>query len=418
MKKFNLVTLLVVLALLVSLSVGVLAEKTVTIKVSTWADESLDEVIAAFNEVYPNIKVETSVAAFADHHKTLITKLAAGVEVPDVAFLEVSYIGNFAAKGGFVDLSKAPYNGTQYKDKIASYTFAQASTVDGRLIAMPTDIAPATLFVRKDRMDEMGFSIDDIKTMEDWIEVGKKFSKDLDGDGQNDRWLVPDAGHVYQMFMRSSSYKFFDEDGNVLVDSPRFIEAFKMAKKVRELGLDGKIAEWTNEWYAALRDGNILIQPSGAWLGGHLKGWIAPGTGGNWRAVDFPNNMYGFWGGSFAGIPEAAKNKDAAWKFIEFVSTNPEVQLMCFDIADMFPGLVGTYTDPMFDEEVEFYGGQKVRKMWTNVALNVPQVVTNKNDIIAEQIISAALTEVLENGKDPVKALKDAKFLIQRRVNR
>ena len=68
--------------------------------------------------------------------------------------------------------------------------------------------------------------------------------------------------------------------------------------------------------------------------------------------------MYASWG-FFSGIPEAAKHKEEAWKFIEFVATRPDIQLKSFQIAEMFPSLVSTYDDPMFDEGVEFYGGRK-----------------------------------------------------------
>lgn len=409
---------LILVLLLVALSVNMLAAEQITIKVATWADESLDEVIEAFNKEYPKIKVEPVITAINDHHQILLTKIAAKAEVPDVAFLEVQYVGNIVAKGGFVDLSKPPYNATRYKDKIVPYTFAQVTTDDGRLVAMPTDIAPATIFYRKDRFDELGIKIEDIETMDEWIEAGLKFAKDLDGDGKYDRWLLADAGHIFWMYMRSSTYRYFDKDGNILIDSPRFVKALTMAKKIRELRLDGQIQEWTNDWYAALREGKVLMQPSGAWLGGHLKGWIAPETGGKWRAANFPDGMYAFWGGSFAGIPEGAKHKEAAWKFIEFVSTRPKIQLMCFRIADMFPSLLETYDDPIFDEPVEFYGGQRVRRMWAEVATKVPEVITTQYDTIAQSIVSTALSQVLDNDRDPEDALKEAKSILERRIRR
>ncbi|WP_018247649.1 ABC transporter substrate-binding protein [Orenia marismortui] len=391
----------------------------ITLKVSSWADEAMvDVVIPAFEKKYPNIKVEPVITDIADHHNTLLTKIAAGAEVPDVAYVEIAHIGKFAAKGGFEDLNQAPYNAQQFKDGVVSYAWAQATTQDGKMVAMPTDIAPGTIFYRKDKLDELGVSIDDIKTMEDWIEVGKRFAKDRDGDGVNDQWLIADATNVYNMIAKSGEERYFDEEGNCIVDSPRFVKAFTMAKKVRDLGLDGKIGEWTNEWYATFKQGTALIAPSGAWLGGHIKNWIAPDTAGKWRVAELPNGMNVSWGGSFAGIPKDADHKDAAWKFIKFVATRQDIQLESFESADMFPSLTETYDAPIFDEEVEFYGGQKVRKLWAETAQNIPNVITNTNDAIARDILGSALTEVLENDKDPKKALTEAKQLIERKTKR
>ena len=417
MKKFK--SLIVfVLFLVFTLPLTVLAAEEVTIEVATWADESLYAVIEAFNEVYPHIKVKPVVTAIQDHHNALLTRIAAGSDVPDVAFIEIPYIGQFSEQGGFEDLLAPPYNAGRYKDQIVSYAWYQATADNGKLVAMPTDIAPATLFVRIDRLNELGVKLEDIKTMEDWIEVGLKFTQDLDGDGKNDRWLVADAASIYNMIAQSGPEKFFDKDGNCIVDSPRFVRAFEMAKKIRDLGLDAQIGEWTNEWYATFKEGTTLITPSGAWLGGHIKEWIAPDTAGLWRAANLPDNMYASWGGSFAGIPEAAKHKEEAWKFIEFVATRPDIQLMSFRIAEMFPSLVSTYDDPMFDEGVEFYGGQKVRRTWAEAAQNIPDVITNRYDSMASDIVYSALSKVLEDGEDPVVALREAKQLIERRMRR
>ena len=417
MKKFK--SLIVfVLFLVFTLPLTVLAAEEVTIEVATWADESLYAVIEAFNEVYPHIKVKPVVTAIQDHHNALLTRIAAGSDVPDVAFIEIPYIGQFSEQGGFEDLLAPPYNAGRYKDQIVSYAWYQATADNGKLVAMPTDIAPATLFVRIDRLNELGVKLEDIKTMEDWIEVGLKFTQDLDGDGKNDRWLVADAASIYNMIVQSGPEKFFDKDGNCIVDSPRFVRAFEMAKKIRDLGLDAQIGEWTNEWYATFKEGTTLITPSGAWLGGHIKEWIAPDTAGLWRAANLPDNMYASWGGSFAGIPEAAKHKEEAWKFIEFVATRPDIQLMSFRIAEMFPSLVSTYDDPMFDEGVEFYGGQKVRRIWAEAAQNIPDVITNRYDSMASDIVYSALSKVLEDGEDPEVALREAKQLIERRMRR
>ena len=417
MKKMYSMFIIVMFFILVFSTAGMTAEE-VTIKVATWADESLDETVAAFNEIYPNIKVEPVITAIEDHHTALLTKIAAGAEVPDVAFIEIAYIGQFASKGGFENLLAEPYNAGQFKKDIVSYAWAQGMTDNSQLVGMPTDIAPATIFVRKDKLDELGVELSDIKTMEDWIEVGMQYAEDVDGDGKNDRWLIADASNIYSMIFQSGEEKYFDEDGNCIVDSPLFVRAFEMAKRVRELGLDAQIGEWTNEWYATFKDGTTLMTPSGAWLGGHIKGWIAPDTAGKWRVADLPDNMYSSWGGSFAGIPVDAKHKEAAWKYIEFVSTRPDVQLRNFDIADMFPSLTVTYNDQMFDQPVEFYGGQKVRRIWADAAQEIPNVITNRNDIIARDILGNVLTQVLEDGVDPAAALAEAKQMIERRTRR
>ncbi|MGM0507921.1 MAG: ABC transporter substrate-binding protein [Fusobacteriota bacterium] len=402
------------------LILGVTSFGKTTLDVACFPDQDsgFESILDDFHAEYPDIEVNLIVNGFAEHHDALLTQIASGANVPDVAVIEIGYIGNFVSKGGFLNLKESPYNAQQYKDNFVAYKWGQATSGDGRLLAMPLDIAPGTIFARKDRLNEIGYSVDDMTTMEKWLEAGLKFAEDEDGDGTNDRWLVPDASDIYYMIAKSGKERYFDEDGNVIVDNDRFLRAFKMAKKVRDLGLDGGIGAWTNEWYEAFKQGLVLMQPSGAWLGGHLKNWMAPDTAGKWRALNLPDDMYINWGGSFAGIPEQSDNKEAAWKFIKFVSTTKEAQIEQFKSSNIFPAWKPAFDDPIFEEEVEFFGGQKVRKQWAEAATKVPVVVTDKFDTMADEIVQTALTDVLENDRDPEEALREAKMLIQRRVRR
>ncbi|MBS3811711.1 MAG: extracellular solute-binding protein [Halanaerobiales bacterium] len=417
MKK--LITITVVTLLIVSLFSFAIAAKT-KIKVACFPDQDsgFEAILDDFYAEYPDIEVELVVNGFDDHHNALLTQIAAGGNVPDATTIEIGYIANFVAKGGFVNLLEEPYNAEQFKENIVEYKWSQGTTDDDRLIAFPTDIAPGTIYYRRDILSELGFDIDDMKTIDDWIAAGSKFAEDLDGDGVNDRWLLADAADIFFMIAKSGDELYFDEDGDCIVDSPRFIKAFKAAKIVRDKGLDAKIGAWTNEWYSTFKDGTVIMQPSGAWLGGHIRNWIAPDTSGKWGVANLPDDMYVNWGGSFLAIPEDAKNKEEAWKFIKFAATRKDTQIAQFKASNIFPSWKPAFEDPIFDQEMEFFAGQKARLLWLETAKQIPTVVTNKHDVIAEEIVSAALTDVLNKDVDIIKALKDAKQQIERRARR
>ena len=408
----------VVLAFLVlGIVLGTLAQGKVTITVAVYPD--LDSVIKAilpaFNALYPDIAVKLEVAGYGDHHTKLLTALAAGKGVPDVAAVEIGYIAKFASEGGLVDLSQPPYNGEAYRDLFVPYAWQQAHTTDGRLIGMPADIAPATMFWRRDVFAERGVSIDEIKTWEDYIEAGKKLTYDADGDGEIDHWLVDDAATV-AMILWGGHTRFFDQEGNCIVDSPRFVHAFEVAKAIREAGLDARIPAWTNEWYEAFRRGTVATAINGAWLMGHLKNWIAPETAGLWGAAQLPGGTYTQRGGTWYVIPQASEHKDAAWKLVKFLTTNPDIQLRAFEITNAFPAVQAVWEDPIFEEPVSFLGGQPARLLWKEAVQRIVGVPTNPNDAIAMEIVSDALTQVLEEGRPIEEALAEAKQLIERRT--
>lgn len=278
MKKLGL--LLLILLLVATLSLEAAPKTKITVGVFPALDEAYAAVLPDFYKKYPQIEVEIKSLGFGDHHSQLVTALAAGEGAPDVAAVEIGYIAQFVAEGGLVDLLRPPFNAGRYRNGVTPYTWAQGMSNDGRLIAMPSDIAPGCAFYRRDVFAEHGIKIEEIKTIEDLFEVGKKVSKDLDGDGKNDTWLISDATSIAWMIIRSSPELYFDEQGNCQVDSERFRLAFEWAKKFQDNGLAGGIAAWTNEWYVAFQNGTVAYEPSGAWLGGHLKNWMAPDTAG------------------------------------------------------------------------------------------------------------------------------------------
>jgi multiple sugar transport system substrate-binding protein len=424
MKK---ILFLLALVLIVSFA-SVQAASTVKLELACFPaiDAAYAKLMPEFNKKHPNIQVEIKSLGYGDHHNALVTAVAAGEGVPDIAVIEIGYIAQFVAEGGLVDLNKAPYRAKKYKKNITPYKWAQSTTDDGRLIAFPVDIAPACAYYRRDKFAEAKIDIEDVKTMEDLFAAAGKLTKDTDGDGKFDHWFIGDAQNIAWMILRSnpSQMLYFDKKGNTMVTSQRFKDAFNWAQKFQQAGYAAGIGAWSNEWYEGFRTGTVAYEPSGAWLGGHLKNWMAPETAGKWGVAKWPalkagqKTMAGNWGGSFMSIPEAAKNKKEAWKFIEFACTTVPAQVTSFIVSDAFPSWMPAWEDKVFDEEMEFFGGQKARKVWIEIAKAVPEVVTNKFDNVANAIIGSELAAVINEGKSVDKALSDAKAQIERRTRR
>ena len=410
------------LALLLTLTMGFTLAQT-TLRVASFPNlsESTEMLANMYMEQHPDVTIELQILEFADHHNALVTALATGEGAPDVAALEVGYIAKFVADGGFVDLSQEPFNANEYKDVVAEYAWAQGSTVDGRLIAVPVDLGPGVMFWRRDQLEAVGADIDSvIATWDDYIAFGEQVTRDTDGDGVNDVFLIADAADVFNAMIRtgleSGQGIYFDDEGNTLVNSERFINAFTVAKAIRDKGLDAQIGAWSNEWYQAFKDGTVATQLSGAWLRGHLNNWMAPDTAGLWGVSNLPGGSYSTWGGSFFAIPEQSENKEAAWDFIKFMTTTEEAQLASFNKIEAFPSLTTTYDNEIFQEEDPFLAGQQARLLYIDIINNIQGTVTHPGDVVAAEIVTGALSQVLNEGADIEQALSEAARLIERRV--
>lgn len=397
------------------------AQTKITIGVFPDLDSHLEEVLPKFMEQNPDIEVEMRVNEWGDHHTLLVTSLASGSGANDVEVIDAGYIARFVAEGGLTDLSA--FGAEQYSDSFVSYAWEQAQTPDGRIVALPTDLGPGVMFYRRDRLEELDVEVESvIDSWDSYVDFGRQVTRDTDGDGRNDVFLIADAGDVARAMIRGNLEEgegvYFDESGQTLVNSDRFREAFRTAKTIREEGLDAQIGAWTNEWYETFKRGTAATHITGAWMLGHMQNWMAPDTAGLWGASHLPGETVTNFGGSFYGIPEQSENKEAAWKLVQFLTTDPEVQLAAFEKIGAFPAVVSTYDDPTFDEPLEFLAGQPARQLFAEVAQGIQGTATHPNDIVAEEIIDSALTQVLDEGRDIGEALAEAEMLIMRRTRR
>ncbi len=112
-------------------------------------------------------------------------------------------------------------------------------------------------------------------------------------------------------------------------------------------------------------------------MGVFLKTWIAAGTAGKWGVALMPTMAAGQVraandGGSGFVIPDQSQNKEAAWAFVEFLTTRKESQNKVFAYGDIFPALESAYDDPLYVESDSFFGGQQTRKLYVEVVKQIP----------------------------------------------
>ena len=426
--------LLVVAAMLVTLlaacapaaptgegSAGQSAAGQTTITVWGWpaADVAYQSFLADFEAAYPDIKVNIQMMPTAEEHDKLLASLAAGAGAPDVAMIEINYIDKFVAKGGLVDLLTEPFNAGQYKDDMVAYKWAQASSPDGRLVAFPWDIGPATFFYRRDLFEQAGLPSDPesvaelVATWPGFIEVARKLTNP-----DEQRWAIGNASDI--VYTNFAHRNLFDADWNCAVNNELAVQLLTYAQEARNAGIDAKVSNWSAEWQTMLGNDSIAMQYGGAWFGGFLKGWLKPegvDWEGRWGIFEAPEDPGQNWGGSFLAIPEQSQNKEAAWKFIEFALARADSQNKMFAAVDYFPAYIPAFDDPMYQEADPFFGGQKTRAMWVDIATNkIQPFITTPMDAQAEQIFTSYVTKALDQNLDPQQTLNEACIEIEQQT--
>lgn len=416
MKTLNIKLLpLTISALLASGSLA--AQTEITVASFPNFNQAAEAAIPLFEKQNPDIKVKLVTLAYGDHHNAMTTALATGANLPDVMGIEYAYVGRFVEGGGLEDLNAPQYNAAEFTERLIPFSVAQGTSSKGVLSGIPADIGPGATFYRSDILEAAGVTEQDLlKDWDSFIEAGKKIKE------KTGNYTLANATDIKDIIIRSNLKAgegiYFDKDHNILVNSDRFKEAFRLAKKARDAGIDAEVGAWSPEWTEGLRRGTISVQMMGAWLGGHLEDWIAPEADGVWRTSQLPNGAMASWGGSFYSIPVRAEHKEEAWKFIEFMATEPEVQMLAFKEINAFPALLETHGDEFFNEKLSYLGDQEARLIWKESADQIPAVVVDRYDEVARQVIDDALEKVLEQDASIDAVLADAEKQIKRRARR
>ena len=395
------------------------AQTTLTVAAFPAVDEIVKAAIPAWKKRHPNVDIKVVSRQFADHHTAMTTALSTSFYLPDVMALEVGYVGRFAQGGGLEDLAKPPFEIGKLSARFVPYALAQATSRKGAVVAVPTDIGPGTLLYRTDLLAKAGVGEAELtRSWESYVAAGVTIK------AATGAYLLAHARDMKDIVIRTGIQPgeglYFDKASRVLVDTPRFVRAFELAREVRRNKLDARVSAWSNEWSEGFKRGTLATQMSGAWLAGHLNNWLAPGTRGLWRATQLPEGAFAAYGGTFLAIPRDSPpaTKALAWEFIQMLTLERGMQLAAFKLQDAFPAAIETYDDPFFEQPIAFLGGQTARVLWRDATRRINAVDVHKQDAFASEVIDTELDKVLDRGKDIATALADAKRLLLQRANR
>ncbi|MDE2081571.1 MAG: extracellular solute-binding protein [Burkholderiales bacterium] len=395
------------------------ARRTLSVAAYPLVDEIVKAALPRWRQRHPDVHVEVVSRQYADHHTAMTTALSTSVYLPDVMALESSYVGRFSQGTGLGDLSQPPYRADLLRERFVPFAYDQTVNSRGEVTAVPTDIGPGTLLYREDLLAKAGLTAADLAPSWDaYVEAGIRLK------AATGAYLIGNAQTLKDIVMRTGirpgEGMYFDRDSRVLVQEPRFVRAFELARKLRRHGLDARVNAWSNEWAEGFRRGTLATELSGAWMVGQMANWVAPDTRGRWRAAQLPESTFVSYGGTFYAMPRraAAENKALAWELIELLTLDRRQQLAAFKDQDAFPALLEAFDDPFFAEPMPFLGGEPARRLWRDAARRITARRVHKQDNFADEVVSTELDNVLDHDKPIEQALADAYRLLEHRAHR
>ncbi len=416
MKKVLLGTAIITAALSV-MALGQSNKIILNVGMTTALEDHYKFVADQWKKENPNIEIKVNAGGWADYHQRLTTSLSTGTGLNDIETSDVGYIGRFLESEAIANLYDAPFNAKELAKSFTGFTVEQATSSKGRLIGLSVDFGPSSTFYRNDMFEKAGVKITDaIKSWESFIEAGKKMKK------FNKDWFIIGstgelAGIMFQSGVKSGTNPFFGKNDEVLIDGPRFVRAFTVAKELADNKLETGYDPTTNEWLEAAKRGVIATQFGGSWKAGVFKKNL-PDQAGLWRIAPMPEKTSVANGGSFYMITQGSKNKDAAWKFLKFMCANRTTLQTVLDKTGAFPGLKSAQIGGVTTKGDAYFGNQKVFEVWAQTARNVPVFVPHKLDAYTYDVLYDQLELVVTGKKEIKKALADAKANVERRIKK
>ncbi|MFI8087755.1 ABC transporter substrate-binding protein [Streptomyces sp. NPDC086080] len=284
------------------------------------------EIIADFEKANPDIDVQYVGIASTEYQSKVDTAIQGG-GLPDVGGIGASMLAGFAAQGALTPLDDrldaSSLSGKLNKDMVESLRAAGGG--DDKLYSVPTSANNGVLYYRTDLFKKAGLAEpttwDRFYTAAEKLtdKAGNKFGYTIRGG----------AGSIAQaldaMYGQSGITSFWDSTGKkTTVNDPKNVQAlekyaglFKKVTPAADLNNDftKMVAQWDSGEIGMLNHNLGSYQDHVKALGADTFRGIPQPTGPDGKRVQVSNPVDGI------GMFKSSKNKEAAWKFIEFAAS-------------------------------------------------------------------------------------------------
>ncbi|MGH8875867.1 MAG: ABC transporter substrate-binding protein [Stackebrandtia sp.] len=381
-----------------------------SVNVWSWdvAATALKRLVKDFEAEHPDVDVKVTDVGYDNAADKLSVGLKSGTGLPDLVTVETqqmqSYIGQFP--DGFAEMTGAA---KKFEDDMDPSKWEASSSPDDKLYALPWDSGTAGLFYRTDLFAKADVDANSIETWDDLIDAGKKVKK-----ATGAKLLVSDlagSSSLVPLLMQQQGVGYFDDDGDITLDSPEAETALDIVTRLNEAGLIHNEKGW-DALVRANKDGTVAAEASGVWWAGTLTSEM-PELKGKFGAMPLPaigdgevrtsNN-----GGSGLAVPAQAENPDAAWAFTKFALTDTGNQVSMMMKEGLFPSYLPSLEDPFFSKPQKYFGDEPVYEMFGEQTANIPPIQYTEDFAQAGEAMTDVVPGVVVDGDNAKNALTGA----------
>ncbi len=324
-------------------------------KLTVWAmgneGVQLKVLAESFMKENPGVTVTVVPVDWGQAVSKLQTAIA-GHQTPDVSQMGTDMMGQFAATGA---LEPVPAN----FDKSTFFQGAwDTNIVNGTVSGVPWYVETRLLYYRTDIATKAGIT----SAPATWDEL-TAMAKAMQSKG-GAKWglsLGTKNWQEYLPFLWSNGGDVMDAQGKFQLNSPQAVEALTFYNSFFTEGLSPKSVPEGFDITPAFVAGTHPMFFSGPWHLGLITKAGGADFGSKWAIALMPKKVTAtsFVGGGNLVVYKDSTNKDAAWKFVQYL-TDPKTQLAWYKEVTDLPAVLSAWDDATLktDANVALFGEQ------------------------------------------------------------
>ncbi len=371
------------------------ASGTVTVWAMGAEGEKLPALAKEFEAANPGTTVQVTAIPWDAAHDKFTTAITAN-KTPDAAMVGTTWMGEFA---GLSALDPTPTS----IDKSGFFEGAQKTTeVGGTSFGIPWYVETRLVYYRTDLAQQAGFPTpptdwDGFKAMAKAMQTkaAAKWGVGLQAGGTGS-WqsVMPFAWSAGANLTKNNgaAYNF---------DSPEILDATKYYQSFFTDGISDKAAPATPTTEPDFVSGKVPMFISGPWEMSAVEKVGGAGFKDKYSVAKIPakKTSSSFVGGSNFVVFKSSKNRDSAWKFVQWLA-DPKVQVKWYTASTDLPSVTSAWTDPALaaDKKLAVFGDQ------LKTAQAPPSFATWEQ---VAAVFDTQMEKITKTGADPAAGLKD-----------
>ncbi|SDO06537.1 ABC transporter substrate-binding protein [Actinacidiphila guanduensis] len=398
-------------------SKGSSSNEQITLRIGDFGSFGYDDktgakLFAEYHRLHPNITIkEDNVSDSGAYWNSLKLHLTQNSGLDDIQAIEIGFVANavqpqYANK--FVDFKSVKgfdaSNWLDYKEK-------EATTSDGRIIGVGTDVGPTAICYRKDMFQKAGLPTDRDQVAQLWagdwqkfVDVGNRFKKKAPAGVA----FTDSAGGLFNAVLSSQTTQYSDASGKLIyASSPGVQTAWDLSAQAVQDGLTAKLQQFdsNNTWSAAFKTNKFATVACPSWMVGQVAANSGPANKGKWDIAQPP--QAGNWGGSFLAVPKSGKHVAEAEALAQWL-TAPAQQVKVFQKFGNIPSTKAGLDDPAVQNATnDYFPGTPVGKIFTATAHSIQPAPIGPNDGAVKDIITQnGLLDMEQRGTSKAAAWK------------